>query len=53
MAENDDISPTNLNSRVFFTPRIDGSYRIVATSFQQGGTGVYTIIVREFATEKK
>ena len=53
VAENDDISPTNLNSRIFFSPRIDGSYHIVATSFQQRGTGAYTIIVREFATPKK
>ncbi|HYT89064.1 MAG TPA: PPC domain-containing protein [Gemmataceae bacterium] len=31
VAENDDISPTNLNSRIVFTAPKDGAYRIVAT----------------------
>jgi serine/threonine protein kinase/Tfp pilus assembly protein PilF len=48
LAENDDISPDNQNSRLFFTPKADGSYRIVATSFQEAGTGPYTLRVREF-----
>ncbi len=53
VAENDDISPTNLNSRIVFTPREDGAYLIVATSFQQRGAGAYTITVREFAGKAK
>jgi tetratricopeptide (TPR) repeat protein len=48
LGQNDDISPTNRNSRLVFTPKVDGSYRIVATSFQQAGTGPYTLRVREF-----
>jgi serine/threonine protein kinase len=52
LAENDDISPTNQNSRLVFTPKADGSYRIVATSFQEAGTGPYTLRVREFPTTK-
>jgi serine/threonine protein kinase/tetratricopeptide (TPR) repeat protein len=48
LAENDDISPDNQNSRLVFTPKADGSYRIVATSFQQVGTGPYTLRIREF-----
>jgi hypothetical protein len=41
LAENDDISPDNRNSRLVFTAKADGSYRIVATSFQEAGTGPY------------
>jgi hypothetical protein len=48
LAENDDISPDNQNSRLVFNPKADGSYRIVATSFQEAGTGPYTLRVREF-----
>jgi tetratricopeptide (TPR) repeat protein len=53
LAENDDISDNNLNSRIIFTAPKDGNYRIVATSFEQRGSGNYTIIIREFATKKK
>jgi hypothetical protein len=53
LAENDDISPANPNSRLIFTAPRDGSYRIVATSFQQRGTGTYSLIVREFAARKQ
>ena len=53
VAENDDISyPDNLNSRIVFIASKDGAYRIVATSFQQQGTGAYTVTVCEFATKK-
>jgi tetratricopeptide (TPR) repeat protein/serine/threonine protein kinase len=52
LAENDDISPTDQNSRIVFTASTDGAYRIVATSFQQRGAGTYTITVREFAAKK-
>ena len=52
LAENDDIAPDNLNSRIIFTPKVDGLYRIVATSFQQRGTGAYTLTIREFAPKK-
>ena len=53
LAQNDDISyPDNLNSRIIFTAQQDGSYRIVATSFQQRGTGNYTIPIRAFTPKK-
>ena len=53
LVKNDNISPTNLSSRIFFTPREDGSYRVVATSFQQRGVGIYTIIVRRIRRPEK
>jgi serine/threonine-protein kinase len=49
LAKNDDISPDNQNSRILFTPKKDGTYRIIATSFQQLGTGAYTLTIRNFA----
>ena len=49
LAENDDIAPGTLDSRIIFTPKEDGVYRIVATSFQQQGIGAYTLTIREFA----
>jgi tetratricopeptide (TPR) repeat protein/tRNA A-37 threonylcarbamoyl transferase component Bud32 len=52
LAENDDISPDNLNSRILFTPKEDGTYRIIATSFQQRGSGAYTLTIRAFAAKK-
>jgi hypothetical protein len=50
--ENDDISADNRNSRLIFTAPADGVYRIVATSFQQAGTGPYTLRIREFVAVK-
>jgi serine/threonine protein kinase/Tfp pilus assembly protein PilF len=52
LAENDDISPTNQNSRIRYTAPADGVYRIVATSFEQAGTGPYTLRIREFKDAK-
>ena len=48
LAENDDISPENLNSRLIFSAKEAGVYRIIATSFQQQGAGAYTLTIREF-----
>ncbi len=48
LAENDDISPDNQNSRLIFNAPRDGSYRIVATSFEQAGRGPYLLTIREF-----
>ncbi len=48
LAENDDIAPNNQDSRLIFTPKADGTYRIVATSFEERGTGMYTLCIREF-----
>jgi tetratricopeptide (TPR) repeat protein len=53
LAENDDIVPgVNRNSRLVFTAPRDGSYRIVATSFEQAGQGAYALIIREFMGRK-
>ena len=52
LAKNDDISDENLNSRIIFNCKQDGSYRIVATSFLRRGSGVYTLIIREFKSKR-
>ena len=49
LAENDDISLQDKNSRLIFSLKQAGVYRVVATSFQQQGTGTYTLTIREFA----
>src|SRR5262249_16210150 len=51
LAENDDIDPANknLNSRVWFLPKVDGDCRIIATSYQESGRGAYVLRVSEFA----
>jgi tetratricopeptide (TPR) repeat protein len=49
--KNDDISPKNLNSRIIFSPSKSGSYRVVATSFEAGGQGPYTLRIREARSE--
>ena len=47
VAENDDIAPpNNLDSRIIYTPKAAGVYRIIATSFEQRGRGVYTLTIR-------
>jgi tetratricopeptide (TPR) repeat protein len=53
LAEHDDIVPgVNTNSRVVFTPKEDGTYRLVATAFEQRGTGSYTLTLRFFVDKK-
>jgi len=54
VAENDDIDTraNNLNSRLAFTPKEAGAYRIVATSFEQRGVGAYTLVIREWAAKQ-
>jgi hypothetical protein len=52
--ENDDISlGINLNSRIIFSPKSDGIYRIVATSFARRGIGTYALTIRVFPRQKK
>jgi tetratricopeptide (TPR) repeat protein len=46
LAEHDDIAADNKDARLIFTPKEDGTFRIVATSFQQQGRGAYTVTVR-------
>ena len=54
LKEHDDLLPgQNLNSRIGFTPKQNGTYRLVATSFQGRGRGTYQLIVREFPVGKK
>jgi tetratricopeptide (TPR) repeat protein len=54
LAENDDIEPgVNQNSRIVFTAPKDGTYRLVASSFENRGMGAYTLIIREFTGSKK
>ncbi len=49
MAENDDIDPdNNLNARIVFKAFAAGTYRLIATSFEQRGVGPYTLRIREF-----
>jgi serine/threonine-protein kinase len=48
LAASDNIAPNNPNARINFTPKIAGTYRIVATSVQKRGSGAYTLINREF-----
>ena len=49
LAENDDIEPIfNLNSRLTFTPKTGGVYRLVASAFENSGVGPYTLTIREF-----
>jgi tetratricopeptide (TPR) repeat protein len=47
LAENDDITPDNLNSRLVVLINHRGTYRLVATSFEQHGVGAYTLRIRE------
>ena len=51
LAKNDDIAPHNLNSRILFTPKEDGLYRIIATSFGQEGAGAYALRIRDVGRE--
>jgi hypothetical protein len=48
LAFNDDAEGENtLNSRIDFECKEDGTYRIIATSFNQDATGDYTVLVKE------
>jgi thiol-disulfide isomerase/thioredoxin len=46
LAEDDD-SAGNLNSRIVFRPAVEDTYRIIATTFDPGQTGVYKVVVRQ------
>jgi serine/threonine protein kinase/tetratricopeptide (TPR) repeat protein len=48
LAENDDIAPDNLNSRIIFASKEGGLYRIIATVYQQRGVGAYSVTIRIF-----
>ena len=44
---NDDIDGDNFNSQITFTPTAAGTYYLVAASGVTGGTGTYTLSVRD------
>ena len=47
LAENDDIIPgVNLNARIVFAPKSDGTYRVVATSSSGVDVGAYSLRIR-------
>ncbi len=46
LASDDDGGPGR-NSRIRFSPTMDGEYRIFATSYSNGKAGRYTVVVRE------
>jgi serine protease Do len=52
LAEDDD-SGGDQNARIVFTAPQDGTYRIIATSFEQQGMGNYTLTIREYAGKKE
>jgi serine/threonine protein kinase/Tfp pilus assembly protein PilF len=48
LAFNDDVTPPdNLNARLVFTPKQDGVYRLVVTSYEPGATGKFQLTVKE------
>lgn len=47
VAENDDIEPTNTNSRLIYRSREDTNYRVVVSAFDNIGTGAYTLKIRQ------
>jgi tetratricopeptide (TPR) repeat protein len=53
LAEHDDIAPDNQDARLIFMPKEDGTFRIVATSFEQRGTGPYTLTIRAIGGKRK
>jgi hypothetical protein len=54
LAENDDVSKDNTNARIIiFRAPADGVFRLVATSFQERGTGPYTLQIRELVEKKE
>lgn len=43
ISENDDVSDTDLSSRIAFAPKKTGKYRAVVTAFEGGITGRYSL----------
>jgi len=52
LAENDDIIPSNLNSRIIFTAPATGSYRLITTPYAPGMTGAFVVRIRELVEQK-
>jgi hypothetical protein len=53
LAENDNLAKGRLNSRIVLRPKLDGTYRVVATSYQQRGTGAYLLTIRAFEGKRE
>jgi hypothetical protein len=51
--ENDDVAEGNLDSRIVFKAPKTDTYRIIATTFVEGETGAYTLIVTQTAGPKE
>ncbi|MGJ3251897.1 MAG: PPC domain-containing protein [Elainellaceae cyanobacterium] len=47
LAQNDDVSATNLNSSLTVTLPSNGTYRVIANSYSSGDRGRYTLIATE------
>jgi len=53
LAHNDDIAPGNTQlSRIDFTPKVDATFTIVATSFRPGETGAYRLTLQRYEAVK-
>jgi hypothetical protein len=53
LRENNDIQPgVVLDARIVFRASWDGTYRVVATSFEQRGLGAYTLRIRKLVGAK-
>jgi hypothetical protein len=50
VAVSDDVALGNLNSRIVFTPKQYGTYRIVVTTYAQKATGKFSLRIREEAS---
>ncbi|NJO41469.1 MAG: trypsin-like serine protease [Cyanobacteria bacterium CRU_2_1] len=46
VGQNDDASPSTLNSLLIVTLPATGTYRIIANSYDRSGQGAYTLVVR-------
>lgn len=45
---NDGIDDFNRNSRLIFTPKTSGVYRLAASAYENDGDWPYTVTIREF-----
>jgi len=56
VAFNDDFAPPALDSRIVYTPKKSGEYRVIATTYEPGKTGAatgkFTLTVVEFDSKK-
>jgi hypothetical protein len=53
LGQHHDPAPTSRDSRLVFTPKETGTYRLVAASFSNWGRGAYTLTIRAIAGKGK